>query len=95
MCKYINETGLSMFIMDGPYGGGLCYSKEHAHHIDDEDSIYWQNRLQSQLMRDLKERNIFINQPDEFFYSGGNKVGMGYGITEFTAVLNYCNLHLV
>ena len=31
---------------DGPYGGGLCASSAHNHHIDVDDGIYWQTRLQ-------------------------------------------------
>ena len=31
---------------DGPYGGGPCASSTHNHHIDVDDAIYWQTRLQ-------------------------------------------------
>ena len=75
--EVISRTGMSMLEMDGPYGGSPCYSKDHSRHLDEEDSVYWQNRLQAELCMELKERNVFINQPDEYFHAGGNKVGMG------------------
>ena len=28
--------------------------------------------------------NIFINQPDFYFYQGGNKVGMGYNENQYS-----------
>ena len=75
--KYIEKTGMSMLETDGPYGGSTCYSKNHSHHLGEEDSVYWQNQLQTELYIKLKEKNVFINIPDYYFYAGGNKVGMG------------------
>ena len=74
---FFERTGLSMIETDGPYGGQTCYSKDHSHHLDEEDSVYWQNRLQAELFMELKERNVFINQPDEYFHAGGNKLPLG------------------
>lgn len=73
----INRTGLSMFETDGPYGGGACASKTHDYHSGEADSIYWQTRLQGELYADLRRSNVFINQPDNYFYWGGSKTGMG------------------
>ena len=75
--EIINRTGLSMFETDGPYGGGACASKTHDHHTGEADSIYWQTRLQGELYADLRRMNVFINQPDNYFYWGGSKTGMG------------------
>ena len=76
--EMIVKTGLSMFETDGPYGGRECAAETHDHHIGTQDSVYWQNRLQAELYSDLRRMNVFINQPDNYFYWGGSKSGMGY-----------------
>ncbi len=91
-----------MLETDGPYGGEPCDSTSHSHHIDGDDGIYWQTKLQviktnpciqnylvnslfqGQLYKHLKDKNVFINQPDSYFYQGGNKVGMGYNENQFS-----------
>ena len=76
--NFINKTGLSMVETDGPYGGQTCASDTHTHHTGYSDSVFWQNRLQSQFFADLRQLNVFINQPDDYFFHGGSKTGMGY-----------------
>ena len=78
MFDLINQTGLSMVETDGPYGGQSCASDIHIHHAGYSDSIYWQNHLQGQFYSDLRQHNVFINQPDNYFFHGGSKTGMGY-----------------
>ena len=75
--EMIFRTGLSMYETDGPYGGRSCASTTHDHHFGEADSVYWQTRLQSELYVDLRKLNVFINQPDNYFYWGGSKSGMG------------------
>jgi hypothetical protein len=44
-----------------------------------EDSIYRQTELQATFYADLRrQNNVFINQPDNYFFQGGSKSGMGY-----------------
>ena len=62
---------------DGPYGGSICAATNHTHHSSVSDSVYWQTRLQAQLYSDLRAQNVFINQPDNYFYWGGSKTAMG------------------
>ena len=81
--NFINETGLSMVETDGPYGGQTCYAKNHTHHVNYNDSIFQQNRLQMEFYQELKLRNVFINQPDNYFFQGGNKIGMGYNELQY------------
>ena len=76
--NFINATGLSMLETDGPYGGGSCNAHDHPHHHGLEDSIYRQTQLQGQFYADLRAQNVFINQPDNYFFQGGSKSGMGY-----------------
>jgi hypothetical protein len=74
--NFMDETGLSMVETDGPYPGYPCSSQNHSHHRDLEDSIYWQLKLQSQFYRTLRKREVYINQPDDYFYQGGSKTGV-------------------
>ncbi len=73
-----------MLETDGPYGGSSCASTNHSHHNNLSDSVYWQTRLQGQLYTELKDFDVFINQPDGYFYQGGNKVGMGYNENQYS-----------
>ena len=72
-----------MLETDGPYGGQTCSSTSHAHHSSYSDSVFKQNRRQMQFYRELKLMNVFINQPDNYFYQGGNKAGMGYSEVQY------------
>jgi len=74
--KYVSEIGLTMVETDGPYSGYSCSSTNHSHHEGVSDSIYWQLKLQSQMYRRLRELEVYINQPDDYFYQGGSKTGM-------------------
>ena len=69
---------------DGPYGGYTCSSSSHRHHRGLEDSVYQQDRLQGQFYRTLRNRGIYVNQPDTYFLQGGNKAGMGYDESQFS-----------
>ena len=81
--NFIVKTALDSLETDGPYGGGSCASTNHDYHLGLEDSIYWQNYYQGKFYSELKKLNIFINQPDRYFYQGGNKAVLGYDETQF------------
>eukprot|EP01060_Flectonema_neradi_P031213 TRINITY_DN4674_c0_g1_i1.p1 TRINITY_DN4674_c0_g1~~TRINITY_DN4674_c0_g1_i1.p1 ORF type:complete len:744 (+),score=114.83 TRINITY_DN4674_c0_g1_i1:45-2234(+) len=82
--NFINETGLSMLATDGPYGGETCASTEHEHHIGLEDSVYQQNRLQNQFYKEMRKLNIFVNQPDNYYFQGGSRGTMGYDEQQYS-----------
>jgi hypothetical protein len=46
----ISYTNISVLETDGPYGGYSCSSKSHSHHEDQDDSIYWQNKMQVRVV---------------------------------------------
>ena len=73
---FLDQTGLSMVETDGPYGGYSCASETHKYHHDVHDSIYWQQKLQGRFYTILREKEVYINQPDYFFYQGGSRTGM-------------------
>ena len=82
--NFINETGLSMLETDGPYGGESCGSTTHEHHFGLEDSIYQQNKYQSQFYHEMRKLSVFVNQPDNYFFQGGSKSGMGYDEQQYS-----------
>ena len=78
---FMDYTGLSMVETDGPYPGYPCRSTNHSHHTGNDDSVYWQLKLQSEFFKILREREVYINQPDDYFYQGGSKTGSFYFLT--------------
>ena len=73
--NFIDNTNLSMVETDGPYPGYTCSSETHSHHSGIDDSIYWQLKLQSKFYRILRGKEVYINQPDDYFYQGGSRAG--------------------
>ena len=46
--------------------------------------MYQQNLLQGRYFTILRQRGVYINQPDNYFYQGGSKTGMGYDEEQFS-----------
>ena len=82
--EFVKETGITMLETDGPYGGGACASTNHSHHNGWEDSVYQQTRLQNELFRELRSLGIYVNQPDNYFFQGGSRSGMGYSEEQYS-----------
>lgn len=82
--NFINKTGLAMLETDGPYGGEVCSSHNHVHHHGLEDSVYRQTALQGQFYAELRKKNVYVNQPDMYFFQGGSKTGMGYDEQQYS-----------
>jgi hypothetical protein len=82
--SFLNQTGLTALELDGPYAGGPCASQNHSHHDGLEDSIYVQTQKQNEFMRMLRAQGVYINQPDTYFYEGGNRDGMGYDENQYS-----------
>ena len=81
---FINETGLSMLETDGPYGGGTCASTNHSYHLQRSDAVYQQTQTQARWYSGLRARNVYINQPDNYFFQGGQRTGMGYDEDQYS-----------
>lgn len=75
---FIDKTGLDLFEHDGPYPGDICGSTRHPGHRGREDSQWINWRMSADLYAWCRERGVYVNQPDYYFLSGGNKTGMGY-----------------
>lgn len=81
---FLDATNLTMLETDGPYGGAACASTNHSHHEGLEDSVYRQTERQSQFFRRLRDRGVYVNQPDEYFFQGGSRSGMGYDEQQYS-----------
>ncbi|KAH8076349.1 hypothetical protein JL721_346 [Aureococcus anophagefferens] len=81
---FLDATGLAMLETDGPYGGGECAATNHSHHRGREDSVYMQTKIQAEFYTELRRRGVFVNQPDDYFYQGGQKTGMGYDENQYS-----------
>ena len=46
--------------------------------------MYQQNRLQGEYFGTLRQLGVYINQPDNYFYQGGSKTGMGYDEEQYS-----------
>ena len=82
--SFMDDAGLSVFENDGPYPGDSCASTEHPGHCGLEDSVWVQWRAQGGLYKWCRSKGIYVNQPDGYFLSGGNKTGMGYRETNWS-----------
>lgn len=82
--NFINKTGLSMLETDGPYGGESCAATGHSYHVGLEDSVYQQNRKQNEFYAQMRQLGLYINAPDNFFYSGSSRTGMGYDESQYS-----------
>ncbi len=76
--KFFEVTGADFLEHDGPYPGDWCASTSHPGHAGLVDSQWRQWQAQAGLYKWCRGRGIFINQPDWYFLSGGNKTAMGY-----------------
>ena len=69
---------LDLLEHDGPYPGDLCASTNHPGHRGLADSQWANWRMSADLYAWCRERGVYVNQPDYYFLSGGNKTAMGY-----------------
>ncbi len=78
LTNFLAQTGLDLLEHDGPYPGDLCAATNHPGHSGVEDSQWVNWRMSADLYIWCRERGIYINQPDYYFFAGGNKTAMGY-----------------
>lgn len=76
--KFFTETGFNLLEHDGSYPGDTCASNEHPGHRGYEDSQWRQYDRIRKLYAWCRERDIYLNVPDNYFLAGSNKTGMGY-----------------
>ena len=91
--SFVAATGLAAVEMDGPYPGYLCASTNHTHHTGLADSVYQQTKYQGELFRTLRAMNVYIHQPDSYYFQGGAKNSMGYNENQFS-LPRWTDLHV-
>jgi hypothetical protein len=84
LTNFLATTGLTLLEHDGPYPGDVCASTQHPGHRGLADSQWIQWRLSTDLYSWCRSMGIYINQPDYYFFSGGNKTAMGYRETNWS-----------
>ncbi len=82
--QFMDEADFEVFENDGPYPGDYCTATDHPGHVGKEDSVWVQWKAQSELYKWCRSKGIYVNQPDSYFLSGGNKTGMGYRETNWS-----------
>ncbi|MGE3308872.1 MAG: alpha-galactosidase [Limisphaerales bacterium] len=78
LTNFIARTGLTLLEHDGPYPGDYCASTNHPGHTGLADSQWAQWRMSRELYSWCRANGIYVNQPDYYFFAGGNKTAMGY-----------------
>ena len=78
LTNFFAQTGLDLLEHDGPYPGDICAATNHPGHRGEADSQWVNWRMSALLYSWCRDRGIYINQPDYYFFAGGNKTAMGY-----------------
>ncbi|MBN3582030.1 hypothetical protein JYB64_06495 [Algoriphagus aestuarii] len=75
---FYENTGFSLLEHDGSYPGDVCASENHPGHKGIADSRWNQYRQISEFYQWSRGKGIYLNIPDYYFMTGGNKIAMGY-----------------
>jgi hypothetical protein len=82
--QFYEQTGFSLLEHDGSYPGDYCISTKHPGHSGYADSRWNQYRTISDFYKWCRSRGIYLNIPDYYYLTGGNKCGMGYRETNWS-----------
>lgn len=75
---FYQNTGFSLLEHDGSYPGDVCTSTEHPGHQGLGDSRWKQYEVISAFYQWCRQEGIYLNIPDYYYMTGGNKCAMGY-----------------
>ena len=76
--SFYEKTGFSLLEHDGSYPGDVCTADYHPGHRGVEDSRWEQYSTISQFYQWCRANGVYLNIPDYYYLTGGNKCGMGY-----------------
>lgn len=85
----MENTGLAVLEHDGSYPGDTCAATNHPYHRGKEDSQWVQWRAITDLYKWCRANGVYLNIPDWYFLTGGNKTGMGYRETNWSLPREY------
>ncbi len=75
---FLGDANFGVLEHDGSYPGDRCAATNHPGHRGLADSQWVQWRAITDFYKWCRSKGIFLNVPDWYFLSGGNKCGMGY-----------------
>lgn len=81
---FYEKSGFSLLEHDGSYPGDICHATHHPGHSGYEDSRWNQYQTISQFYKWCRSQGIYLNIPDWYYLTGGNKCGMGYRETNWS-----------
>ena len=81
---FTRHAGLGVFENDGSYPGDLCAATDHPFHRGKDDSQWVMWKAITSQYKTLRTEGVFLNIPDWYYLSGGNKCGMGYRETNWS-----------
>ena len=87
--SFIAGAGLGVLEHDGSYPGDACASTKHPGHRGLNDSQWVNWRAITDLYKWCRANGVYLNIPDWYFLSGGNKTGMGYRETNWSLPREY------
>ncbi|QTD38447.1 hypothetical protein JL193_03905 [Polaribacter batillariae] len=90
---FYEKTGFTLLEHDGSYPGDVCMSQDHPGHKGLEDSRWEQYQTISKFYQWCRENGIYLNIPDFYYMTGGNKCGMGYREVNWSLPRNQQLLH--
>ena len=76
--QFYKKSGFTLLEHDGSYPGDYCLSENHPGHNNYLDSRWNQYQTISEFYRWCRSEGIYLNIPDYYYMTGGNKCGMGY-----------------
>ncbi|MCB0666414.1 MAG: alpha-galactosidase [Saprospiraceae bacterium] len=82
--NFFEQTGFTLLEHDGSYPGDLCFATDHPGHRGYLDSRWRQYEVISRFYRWCRSQGIYLNIPDYYYLTGGNKCGMGYRETNWS-----------
>ncbi|MEX0313071.1 MAG: hypothetical protein AB3N18_02760, partial [Allomuricauda sp.] len=91
--NFYNKTGFTLLEHDGSYPGDVCTSTDHPGHKGFEDSRWEQYETISQFYQWCRANGVYLNIPDYYYMTGGNKCGMGYREVNWSLPRNQQLIH--
>ncbi|MGX1929632.1 hypothetical protein [Flagellimonas sp. 2504JD4-2] len=91
--NFYDKTGFALLEHDGSYPGDVCTSQDHPGHKGFEDSRWEQYETISQFYQWCRANGIYLNIPDYYYMTGGNKCGMGYREVNWSLPRNQQLIH--
>ena len=85
----MENTGLAVLEHDGSYPGDTCAATNHPYHRGKDDSQWVQWRAITDLYKWCRANGVYLNIPDWYFLTGGNKIAMGYRETNWSLPREY------